>query len=58
MARMRALRKSQVAPSPAAASMLKSTPADVGAAKRPASSVSLMASKLVQYSGGSITKRK
>ena len=58
IARMRALRNTQVVPRPAAASMLNSTPAEVGAAKRPASSVSFQASRSAQTSGGSIANTK
>jgi hypothetical protein len=58
MARIRALRNSHVALRPAAASMENSTPAEVGAAKRPASSVSFQASKELHRSAGSITYTK
>ena len=49
MASTRALRNIQVAESPAAASIEKRTPADVGAAKRPARSVSFHASNGVIF---------
>ena len=58
MARIRALRNSQVPPSPAAASIENNMPADVGAAKRPASNVSFQAAKLPQTSGGKSTNTK
>ncbi len=58
IARIRALRNSHVAPSPAAASIENNTPAEVGAANRPANSVSFHAVPSDQNSAGSMTKTK
>jgi len=55
---MRAFLKTQVIESPAAASIEKSTPADVGAAKRPARSASFHASPDDAAPGGPSTKTK
>src|SRR5437773_7179930 len=58
MARMRALRNTQVAVKPAAASMEKRTPADVGEAKRLTRRDSVQRWKLSHNCGGAITKTK
>jgi hypothetical protein len=58
MARMWAFWKGQVALRPAAASIAKSTPADVGAANRPARSASCHASHVPHTAGGSRMKTK
>ena len=58
MARIRALRNTQVADRPAAASMENSTPAEVGAANRPASNDSFHSWPEPQSSGGASTRTK
>src|SRR5262245_19160126 len=58
IARMRALPKTQLAPSPAAASMEKSTPAEVGAANNPLRAASSQTLKLPHSDDAVMTKTK